>query len=132
MPYAANNKISFDEFEGSIQITEDQYLEALNGMQSGLQVTVEDGFKVALPPPPPPAPPPSNEELAMVAFARRDQALSVAAIRIAPLQDAVDLGEHTEAEVEELKAWKQYRIGLNRIQLQVGFPVEIEWPAEPK
>lgn len=50
---------------------------------------------------------------------------------IAPLQDAFDGGEATEAEVTALKAWKKYRVALSRVPGQVGYPLSIDWPAAP-
>ncbi|WP_230392674.1 tail fiber assembly protein [Pseudomonas guariconensis] len=50
---------------------------------------------------------------------------------IAPLQDAVDLDEATEAEAALLKEWKRYRVALNRLPDQPGYPGEITWPAPP-
>lgn len=50
---------------------------------------------------------------------------------IDPLQDAVDLEEATEAEAAELKAWKKYRVALNRVPDQPGYPDTIDWPAPP-
>lgn len=49
MPYAANGLISQDEIEGGIEITAEQYAEALAGMESGKVVTVDAGFKVDFP-----------------------------------------------------------------------------------
>lgn len=75
-----------------------------------------------------------NEELEAIiaqAHADRDRLLGVAAIRIAPLQDAVDGDEATDAEIVLLKKWKQYRIAVNRINQQPGFPRNITWPVEP-
>lgn len=66
-----------------------------------------------------------------VATAERDRLLGLAAIRVGPLQDAVDLGTASKAESASLKAWKQYRVDVNRIQSQAGFPDKIEWPAFP-
>lgn len=66
------------------------------------------------------------------AIQRRDELLRVAAIRIAPLQDAVDLGSSTEAEAALLLSWKQYRVDLNRIEQQAGFPTVIDWPESPE
>lgn len=74
---------------------------------------------------------PTPEEALASALAKRDNLLSVAAIRIAPLQDAVDLEEATTADVTLLKKWKQYRIAVNRIDQQEGFPSDITWPVEP-
>lgn len=50
---------------------------------------------------------------------------------IAPLQDAVDLEEATETEVSTLKEWKRFRVALNRLPDQEGYPIEIDWPAPP-
>ncbi|AUF96719.1 phage tail protein [Pseudomonas sp. 02C 26] len=50
---------------------------------------------------------------------------------IAPLQDAVDLDEATDAEATALKAWKRFRIALNRLPEQDGYPATIDWPAPP-
>ncbi len=50
---------------------------------------------------------------------------------IAPLQDAADLDEATEAEAALLKDWKRYRIALNRVPDQSGYPATIDWPAPP-
>lgn len=133
MPYAANDVIAEDEFPGSIEITAAQYAEALEGMCSGLVVTIEGGFKVAAPalPQPEPTPEPTPTELADFAGAKRDQLLAVAAIRIAPLQDAVDLGRATPEVITKLKQWKGYRVDLNEIDLQDGFPLAIDWPVAP-
>jgi len=65
------------------------------------------------------------------ANAKRDDLLSVAALRIAPLQDAVDLDAATDADTTNLKLWKQYRVAVNRVSEQPGFPATIDWPAPP-
>jgi len=50
---------------------------------------------------------------------------------IALLQDALDLDEATDAEAALLKEWKRYRVALNRLPEQEGYPAEINWPAPP-
>jgi len=50
---------------------------------------------------------------------------------IAPLQDAVDLDDATDAEAAALKAWKKYRIALVRLPEQPGYPTDIDWPVPP-
>lgn len=75
--------------------------------------------------------PPSVEELVTAAEVRRDQLLAIAANRMGPLQDAIDEKTATDEEVVGLKSWRQYRIALNRIDQQVGFPATIEWPLSP-
>lgn len=80
---------------------------------------------------PPAIPEPSIAELKSTALQQRDALLSEAAIRIAPLQDAIDLDEATDAEAASLKTWKQYRVLLSRIEKQSGYPKVIEWPIAP-
>ncbi|WP_320110165.1 tail fiber assembly protein [Pseudomonas asplenii] len=82
-------------------------------------------------PPDPVAPPPSAAEVLAAAYAQRDNLLTVAALRIAPLQDAVDLSSETPDEAASLKAWKKYRVDVNRVTDQAGFPEKITWPISP-
>jgi hypothetical protein len=48
-----------------------------------------------------------------------------------PLQSAVDLDEATDEDIARLKAWKKYRVELNRLTDQVGYPIDINWPISP-
>lgn len=66
-----------------------------------------------------------------IALAERDRLLSIAALAIAPLQDSVDLEEATTSELTRLKAWKTYRVAVNRVNLQKDYPDTVEWPATP-
>ena len=56
---------------------------------------------------------------------------AVADKAIAPLQDAVDIDDATETDVLQLKAWKTYRVALNRLPEQPGYPTTIVWPMSP-
>jgi len=56
---------------------------------------------------------------------------AVADAAIAPLQDAVDIDDATDAEAALLKAWKKYRVALNRLPEQAGYPTTVDWPAVP-
>ncbi|WP_200286521.1 tail fiber assembly protein [Pantoea ananatis] len=58
----------------------------------------------------------------------RDSLLYLASLRIAPLQDAVDLESATSSEISLLKEWKQYRIELNRMDMT---EVNVKWPNQP-
>lgn len=55
----------------------------------------------------------------------------IADYAVAPLQDAVDVDEATDAEVDLLKAWKKYRVALSRVPDQEQYPGTVEWPAVP-
>ncbi|GAM51542.1 hypothetical protein EBME_0233 [bacterium endosymbiont of Mortierella elongata FMR23-6] len=57
--------------------------------------------------------------------------MSQAALKVAPLQDAVDLNIATDDEKQLLKEWKLYRVALNRIEQHSSLSAEIEWPKPP-
>ena len=71
------------------------------------------------------------EQTLLAVNARRDELLTVASLRLAPLQDAVDEESATDDEVLRLKQWKKYRIALNRIEQQENYPIHIAWPPLP-
>lgn len=113
--------------DDAVEITAEYHQLLIEGESSGKIITSDENGRPVLADPPPL----SAEELAAQATTRRDQLLGEAALRIAPLQDAVDIDEATAAEVALLKQWKQYRVALNRIQDQTGYPSEITWPTAP-
>ncbi|EPX3668825.1 tail fiber assembly protein [Citrobacter koseri] len=71
----------------------------------------------------------SQNELIEQAETKKTELLSAAAAAIAPLQDAVDIGEATEEESAFLLEWKKYRVLLNRIK-PADAP-DINWPEVP-
>lgn len=93
--------------------------------------TLREYDPAAEPNPPELEPAPQPPVTADQARAQRDGMLSFAALRIAPLQDAVDLDDATAEEIAALKAWKQYRVALSRIEQQPGFPAAVDWPTPP-
>lgn len=74
---------------------------------------------------------PTREQMVSAANAQRDSLLAVAALRIGPLQYAVDLDAATEPDKANLKAWKLYSVEVNRVSEQAGFPQAIDWPVQP-
>ncbi|HDY4931509.1 TPA: tail fiber assembly protein [Yersinia enterocolitica] len=75
-------------------------------------------------------PPPTHEELVVSAIAKKNQLKAVADSEIEWRQDAVD-GDYAEAdEVDELAAWKKYRVLLMRIDTSKA--PDIEWPVAPE
>lgn len=60
----------------------------------------------------------------------RNELITASSLKIAPLQDAVDLGMATEEEKESLLEWKKYRVLLNRVD--VSKAPEIDWPEPPE
>jgi len=74
---------------------------------------------------------PTREQMVATANAQRDSLLAMAALRIAPLQYAVDLETATESDMTSLTTWKLYSIQVNRVSDQAGFPSVIDWPVQP-
>lgn len=133
MPYYIADIRGFDHSEvppaGSVFISDEDFqalFRDVAGSPGASIVPNRQGYPVRQD-----APEPTPEELAAAALVRRDELLAIAALRIAPLQDAVDIDRASDAEVAALKAWKNYRVDLNRIEQQSGFPASIEWPIEP-
>jgi hypothetical protein len=52
MPYAAEGQISTDPIDGGIEITDEQYAEAINAVISGKVIKIENGQMVIADPPP--------------------------------------------------------------------------------
>ncbi|WP_242672099.1 tail fiber assembly protein [Stutzerimonas kirkiae] len=111
----------------AVEITAERHAELLAGNASGKLIVPDDDGRPTLTDPLPP----TAEQLAASALAKRSNLLQVATQAIAPLQDAVDLGDASAEEEAALLAWKRYRVALNRIEQQDGYPATIEWPVNP-
>ena len=92
-----------------------------------LHVAVDELPPQVMPEPAPLRPADPGQE----AQAQSAQLRAIADYAIAPLQDAVDIDEATEEDAAQLKAWKKYRVALNRVPEQAGYPESIDWPAVP-
>ncbi|WP_265532603.1 tail fiber assembly protein [Pseudomonas saponiphila] len=62
------------------------------------------------------------------AVAQRDKLLSLAALRIAPLQYAADLDDASADDLALLKKWKKYSVAVNRMDLNKD---PVLWPEQP-
>lgn len=65
-------------------------------------------------------------------LSERDGLLYEASLRIAPLLDAIELGKAALDERAALLQWRSYRVDLDRIEDQSGFPADVQWPEKPK
>lgn len=109
----------------AVEVSEEDYNNLYSGQAKGKKITADDkGYPVLIDPPGP-----TQEELIAAAEEKRDMLIAEAAIKIAPLQDAIDLDEATQDEQIQLTAWKKYRVSLNRID--ISSPQEIVWPGQP-
>ncbi|EEN6521711.1 tail fiber assembly protein [Salmonella enterica] len=60
----------------------------------------------------------------------KSRLLQMASGKIAPLQDAVDLGLATDDEKVQLDEWKKYRVLVNRVDISTA--PKIDWPKKPE
>lgn len=76
------------------------------------------------------APVTDAENAKLIASSRLAAEMDEANRTIVPLQDAVDIGIATDAEIARLAEWKRYRVELSRIVTSKA--PDIEWPVRPK
>lgn len=74
-------------------------------------------------------PPLPHDVLVAQAEEIREQLMAEANQKITPLQDAVDLGMATEAEVTSLTTWRTYRVLLSRVDTSTV--PDVVWPEMP-
>ncbi len=75
-------------------------------------------------------PPPSAEESVEQARLQFSTLMQIADGKIRPLSDAQELGIATDEEAAQLRAWKTYRVMLNRVDTSQA-PVT-DWPDAPE
>lgn len=72
---------------------------------------------------------PDHEMLVTIADGDKKRLLAEATAAIAPLNDAVEEDMATDEELKQLKAWRTYRVMLNRVD--VSKAPDITWPDKP-
>ncbi|MGC1010076.1 tail fiber assembly protein [Pantoea agglomerans] len=70
------------------------------------------------------------ENAELIASSRLAAEMDEANRAIVPLQDAVDIGIATDAEIARLAEWKRYRVELSRIDNSKA--PDITWPVRPE
>ncbi len=75
--------------------------------------------------------PPTTDELKSAAIAQRDALLSAANEATAGMADAFIADLLSTSDIAMFKAFAAYKLTLNKIDKQSGFPQEIAWPAYP-
>lgn len=110
----------------AVEISEDVYLSLLEGQSKGKFISADSAGTPVLTDPPEP----TQVELVAQAEDKRSVLMEEANASITPLQDAADLDIATDEEMESLRAWKRYRVLLNRID--TSKVPDIEWPDKPE
>ncbi|WP_434672710.1 tail fiber assembly protein [Pseudomonas sp. R1-15] len=77
------------------------------------------------------SPPSSEEQLKAEAMAQRDIYMEAANEATIGMADAYIAGFLNEADTAKFKAFAVYKLALNKINQQPGFPGAISWPISP-
>lgn len=80
---------------------------------------------------PPVVVPPTDEEMKASAMQQRDFRLSIANDTTAGMADAFVADLLEPPDVAKFKAFAAYKLALNKIDKQPGYPGEIVWPDYP-
>jgi len=107
------------------EITDRVHDEFLIGNAGKIMIAGSDGFPTCGD-----IPPATAAQLFSIAESKNEQLRYIADSTIGPLQDAVDLNIATDDETAQLKAWKTYRVMLNRVD--VSKAPDIDLPVAPK
>lgn len=127
MPYASNGHVSTDAIEGGVEISDNQYLEAIRGMCVGMEVTIDGGFKVALPKIEEPENPSGPMTEALTEAVWRDSEMVVVADQLLRLED----GDPKALSGTE-RQWRDYRIALRSwVEGAENFPKIAHRPQRP-
>ncbi|MBX9330589.1 tail fiber assembly protein, partial [Serratia marcescens] len=105
--------------DDAIPISDEYYQRLINGQKQGKVLTSDINGNPVLSE----QAEPSFEEVAARTELILAQLMSEATKKIAPLQDAVDLGIATEKEKSSLLEWKRYRVTLSRVDAKTSFVV---------
>ncbi|MDU6434804.1 MAG: tail fiber assembly protein [Pantoea sp.] len=129
---ASTNGFYSEEMNGeaipddSVEITDEEWESLLDGQSQGKLITADKNGRPILKD----YPAPTSEQLIEMAEVEKTKLLAIATVAINPLQDAADLGIATDEEAASLKAWKTYRVMVNRVD--VSKAPEIIWPDSPE
>jgi len=74
---------------------------------------------------------PTDAELLEAAQERVSRELRRANSEVTKYQDRVDIDDASDLDIAMLRAWKTYRVGLNRLPDQANYPHQLTWPVAP-
>ncbi|PIK75249.1 tail fiber assembly protein [Pseudomonas sp. 382] len=74
---------------------------------------------------------PTDEELKAAALATRNRLLAAADEATAGMADAYIAGLLSAEDTETFKSFAAYKLALNKVDRQPGYPIDINWPDSP-
>ena len=108
----------------SVEISDEYHAELLEKQSNGLVIqSDENGYPIAV------EHVLTVDEIIMINTAKQQKLLNEANKNISILQDAIDFDMSEDGDEEKLKAWKKYRILLNRIDTS---DINVIFPEKPE
>lgn len=132
MPYAANGQISRAHIPDGIEITEEQYSAALDGMLAGNIVSIDGGFSVGPAPKPESRPEPVPEQRPASITRRQGRLALLYAGKLAAVESAIatiaDPTQQMAAQIEyENATWERGNPWIEQLGAQIGLtPADID------
>lgn len=111
--------------DDSVEITDEIWVALLDGQSQGKLITSDKKGRPILQD----YPAPTSKQLIEMAEVEKAKLIAIATVAINPLQDAADLEIATDEEAASLKAWKTYRVMVNRVDTSKA--PNIDWPKTP-
>lgn len=109
--------------EDCVDITEEDYTFLLEGQTIGKVITAnKKGFPVLA------DQKVSKEDIIVYNNTKKESLLFSSSREISILKDAIDLNLAAEGDAEKLKAWREYRVNVSRIDTTSD---SIIWPVSP-
>ena len=119
-----DDSINTDLPDDIVEISSEYHAELLEKQSQGFVIkSDENGYPVAV------ERIFTADEMIMINTAKRQQLLNEANENISILQDMIDLDMSEDGDKEKLKAWKKYRILLNRIDVS---DTNVIFPEKPQ
>lgn len=120
-----DENISDEIPDDAVEITDDKWMELLNGQGEGKVISAgENGYPVLTDPPPP-----SHEQLIAIAETEKKSRLDHAMYVTAMWRTELQLGIISDADKSRLTAWIGYHKAVQSVDTQSA--PDIEWPSEP-
>ena len=110
--------------DNSVEISDEYHEELLEKQSNGFSIqSDENGYPIAV------ERVLTVDEIIMINTAKQQKLLNEANKNISILQDAIDFDMSEDGDEEKLKAWKKYRILLNRIDTS---DINVIFPEKPE
>jgi len=109
-----------------VELTHEEYVGFIDGQYNRKMIVPDnDGFPMLVD-----LPGPTAKDIVEQAEQDKLSLISYASLKVATLQDALDLDMATDIEKNSLSSWRKYRVLLSRVDTSKA--PDISWPNKPE